>query len=85
MKLKFYDHAVQRMQERKITVAEVRRIIESPDGRIQQSKDKWIFYKKFEQRKDNLIAAVIVNRLDEDWVEVVTVLINFEVKNENHP
>ena len=80
MKLKFHDHAVERMQERKISVSEVNQIVESPDGRIQQSKDKWILYKKLKKRKDNLVAAVIVDQSKNDWVEVITVLINFEVK-----
>lgn len=79
MRLKFHEHAVQRMQERNISVTEVQQIIESPDGQIRQSKDKWILYKNFKKRKDNQIAAVIVDRSDENWVEVITVLIHFEV------
>jgi hypothetical protein len=80
MKLKFHEHAVQRMQERKISVDEVGQIIEEPDGKIRQSQDKWILYKKLKKRKDNLLAAVIVDRGEEDWIEVITVLINFEVR-----
>ena len=80
MQLRFYPHAVNRMQERKITVAEVELIVNSPDGRIAQSKDKSVLYKKFTKRTDNLVAAVIVEVLPEQIVEVITVLVNFEVK-----
>lgn len=80
MPLKFHPHAVTRMWERKISVSEVEQIVLAPDGRIAQSKDKFISYKELSHRKDNLVAAVIVERFLEDVWEVVTVLVNFEVK-----
>ena len=80
MELRFHPHAVDRMQERKVSVADVELIINSSDGRINQSRDKAILYKKFSKRKDNLIAAVIVEKINEDLIEVVTILINFEVR-----
>ena len=81
MELRFHPHAVERMQERKVTVAEVNQIISAPDGRIRQSKDKEILYRKLPNRRDNMVAAVVVERLDEGLVEVVTVLVNFEVRS----
>lgn len=80
MQIRFQPHAVERMQERKITVREVESVIESPDGRIQQSQDKQILYKKLPNRSDNLVAAIVVDRLPGGIVEVITVLINFEVR-----
>lgn len=80
MEIRFHPHAVQRMQERKVTVAEVELIIAQPDGRIPQSKDKAILYKKLPKRKDNLVAAVIVEKINNGLIEVVTILINFEVR-----
>lgn len=81
MDIYFRPHAVQRMQERKVSVDEVLLIIRKPDGKIQQSKDKMLLYKKINQRKDNLIAIVIVDRNKlKRFIEVVSVLINFEVK-----
>lgn len=80
MQIKFHPHAVVRMMERKISVADVELIIESPDGKILQSKDKVILYKKFLKRKDNLVAAVIVEIYPGEILEVITVLINFEVE-----
>jgi hypothetical protein len=67
------------MQERKVTVAEVEAVIESPDGRIKQTNDKAILYRRLPGRVDNLVAAVIVESLPGGIVEVVTVLVNFEV------
>jgi hypothetical protein len=68
------------MVERKITVAEVEQIVAEPDGRISQTKDKVILYKKLPGRKDNNLAAVLVERLAGDLIEVITVLVNFEVR-----
>lgn len=80
MKLRFLPHAVIRMQERKVSVVEIEEIITSPDGSIQQSRDKIIHYKKLRGRKDNKVAAVVVEHFPGDIVEVITVLVNFEVK-----
>jgi hypothetical protein len=80
MELLFFPHAIERMFERKITVTEVQNIIESYDGRIQQTRDKVIFYKRLPKRKDNLVAAVAVQQIPGDKVEVITVLVHFEVK-----
>ncbi len=68
------------MQDRKISVAEVEQILTSPDGKIRQSRDKAIFYRHLSRRKDNLIAAVVIEKLPDDWIEVLTVLVNFEVR-----
>ncbi|OGQ90961.1 MAG: hypothetical protein A2289_00595 [Deltaproteobacteria bacterium RIFOXYA12_FULL_58_15] len=51
-----------------------------PDGRIPQSKDKAILYKKLPRRRDNLVAAVVVETGAGGIVEVITVLVHFEVK-----
>jgi hypothetical protein len=80
MKLLFHPHAVERMQQRKLSVHEIIDVVVEPDGRIKQSFDKWILYKDLSHRKDNLIAAVVVEKKDEKTYEVITVLINFEVR-----
>lgn len=80
MNVRFQSHAVLRMQQRGLSVDEVLRIIQAPDGKIPQSKDKAILYKKLNRRSDNLVAAVVVERMPGDILEVVTVLVNFEVK-----
>lgn len=74
----YSSHAVSRMQERKITTDEIELILSKPEGKIRQSVDKWIFYRKFPKRPDNLLAAVVVEMSRGGW-EVVTVLVNFEV------
>ena len=68
------------MQERKLSVNEVELVVVAPDGKIRQTKDKNILYKELKQRKDNLVAAVIVEALPGGIVEIVTVLVNFEVR-----
>ena len=80
MTLRFRPHAVSRMLERGISVEEVEAIVEKPDGRIYQSHDKSILYKKLKGRKDNLIAAVVLEEQFDGVIEVITVLVNFEVK-----
>ncbi len=79
MDIKYSAHAVERMIQRKITPKEVEIIITNPDGKIKQSKDKYIFYKNILLRKDNLIAAVTVKKELKSF-EVITVMVNFEVK-----
>lgn len=71
----YRPHAVERMLLRLITHSQIKEIIESPDGAIKQSFDKEILYKRFRNRKDNLIAVVAVSR-----VEIITVMNFFEVK-----
>ncbi len=79
MKIKYSSHSVDRMLQRNISIKDVELILNEPDGKIQQSQDKFIFYKKLKGRKDNLIAAVTVIRTKTTY-EIVTVMINFEVK-----
>ena len=80
MEIVLSEHAVTRMLERKITPEMVKAIVGSPTGKIQQSKDKWIFYKSFPARRDNNVAAVVVERVGVRF-EVITIMINFEVQS----
>ena len=72
-------HAVDRMLQRNITTDEVELILREPDGKIKQSQDKYIFYKKLKGRKDNLIAAVTLIKTRNSF-EVLRVMIDFEVQ-----
>ncbi|MBT3236202.1 MAG: hypothetical protein HN353_09660 [Bdellovibrionales bacterium] len=67
------------MIQRNITPQEVDIIVTDPDGAIKQSQDKFIYYKKIKYRGDNLLAAVTVQK-KRAVLEVITVMINFEVK-----
>lgn len=80
MELRLHPHAVERMQERNLTVAEVTAVVESPDGTIRQTKDKKILFKRLKSRADNLIAAVVVEYFADSTLEIVTVMVNFEVR-----
>lgn len=79
MIVKYSSHAVDRMLQRNISTQDVELILSDPDGKIKQSHDKFIYYKNIKSRKDNLIAAVTVNKTKNEF-EIITVMINFEVK-----
>ncbi|WP_372654801.1 DUF4258 domain-containing protein [Halobacteriovorax sp.] len=79
MNIKYSSHSVDRILQRDISTKDVELILSEPDGKIKQSQDKYIYYKKLKGRKDNLIAAVAVTKKNMNF-EVVTVMINFEVK-----
>lgn len=79
MEIKYSAHAVERMNERRVSPGEVELIITDPDGKIKQSKDKYIYFKKLKNRRDNLLAAVTVEKTKK-YFEVITVMVNFEVK-----
>lgn len=79
MKIIYRPHAVDRMQERNISTVEIEAILNTPDGKLKQSKDKFIFYKKLKGRSDNMLAAVSVVK-NINFYEIITVMINFEVK-----
>ncbi len=74
MQIRYAPHAVDRMIEREISTAEVEEILNSPDGRIQQSSDKVIVYKRLNGRGDNSVAVVGVERNGN--FEVVTAMVN---------
>ena len=78
MEIKYSSHAVERMIQRNITTQDVELLITDPDGTIKQSRDKIIFYRKIEHRKDNLMAAVTVLKTRNVY-EVITVMVNFEI------
>ena len=78
MKIRYAPHAVDRMTERKISTSDVESILTKPDGVIRQSMDKLVLYKKLEARGDNAIDVVAVEQ--NNGFEVVTVMVNFEVR-----
>ena len=71
----YTDHAVQRMEQRKISHDLIIELLTFPDGRIKQTMDKEIVFKKIKQRQDNMIAIVVV-----DKKEILTVMNYFEAK-----
>lgn len=81
MNVTYHAHAVDRMIERKLATQDVDSVLAKPDGVIRQSRDKAIFYKTIKGRKDNKVAVVAVEK--NGSFEVVTVLVNFEVKYES--
>ena len=78
MEIKYSSLAVDRMIQGNITTQDVEFLITDPDGTIKQSRDKIIFYRKIEHRKDNLMAAVTVLKTRNVY-EVITVMVNFEI------
>lgn len=70
-------HAAERIQERGISVAELESVILNPDSVIKQGP-KLILEKRIKNRKDNNIAAVIIEKKGEKLWVVVTVMVNFQ-------
>ena len=66
------------MMQRVVSPQEVELLLGDPDGIIAQSKDKFIYYKMVRGRKDNVLAAVVVQKRN-NLYEVITVMVNFEV------
>lgn len=81
MELVFREHAVERMKDRRISVQNVRAVLEKPDGVIPQSRDKFIYHRAIKGRKDNDVAVVAVAEREVGF-EVLTVMVNFEVHDE---
>ena len=71
-------HAVDKILDRKISMLELEQLILNPDQIIEQGP-KFIFVKKFAKRKDNNVAAVIIEKKGKDLWVVITVMINFQI------
>ena len=67
-------HAVQRMVERDISVAELEKVLTDP-GLVLLQGPKFILAKEFPNRKDNLIAAVVLEKMEKNLWLVITVMI----------
>lgn len=72
-------HAVERILDRKISMAELEVLIKNPDQIVQQGP-KYILVKKFPKRKDNNVAAVLIEKKGEGLWVVITVMVNFQKK-----
>lgn len=72
-------HAVDKILDRKISTLELEQLILNPDQVIEQGP-KFILVKKFVKRKDNNVAAVILEKKGKDLWVVITVMVNFQIK-----
>ena len=72
-------HAVERILSRKITMEEMDSLITNPDEIISQGP-KYILSKRFSKRKDNNVAAVVIEKKGDDLWVVITVMVNFQKK-----
>jgi len=70
-------HAKTRQAERKITDAEIDRLLRSFDVCLRQGA-KYILVKHFDGRDDNNMAVVIASGDKSLWV-ILTVMVNFQV------
>jgi len=73
-------HAAQRVFERKISLQGLAALMNSPEEIISQGS-KVILTKTFSNRRDNKIAAVVVEKQGDDLWLVITVMVNFQVKS----
>lgn len=82
MKIKnwaLHSHALERILERKISLEEIKELLENPDNIIPQGS-KFIFCKYFQKRNDNKIAAVILEKKEDGLWLVITVMVNFKIR-----
>lgn len=69
-------HALQRMEERAISIAELLTVVDTGETRYKDAAHLWAF-KHIEGRDDNLVCAVLVL---EDTVVVKTVMHHFSLE-----
>ncbi len=72
-------HAAKRIFERKISLEEMTLLIGEPEEVISQGP-KLILTKTFGSRRDNKVAAVVMEKQGDDLWLVITVMVNFQVK-----
>lgn len=72
-------HAAEKIIERGISVQELDAVVKNPDTIIDQGP-KLILTKRFQSRKDNNVAAVLLEKKDKDLWVVITVMVNFQKK-----
>ncbi len=72
-------HAAKRVFERKISLEEMARLIQDPEDVISHGP-KLILTKTFGNRRDNKVAAVVMEKQGDDLWLVITVMVNFQVK-----
>lgn len=70
-------HAVERIEERKITLRELEDILKNPDDIIPQGP-KYILIKTFVHRNDNCVGVVVIEKERDGLWLVITVLVNFQ-------
>jgi len=73
-------HAAERLLERKITIYQLSLLLHDPEKIIHQGP-KFILIRHFPNRKDNKLAAVVLEKHGENLWLVITLLINFEIKS----
>ena len=72
-------HAVERMEERKVSMDEVRAIITSPEHVIEQGS-KYILSKTLDGRSDNMVSIVVLEKKEHDLWMIITVMIKVQKK-----
>ncbi len=71
------EHALQRILERKITLEQLDLVIKKPDFVAQQGP-KFILAKKIKGRKDNMLSAVVIEKMEKNLWIVITVMVDFQ-------
>lgn len=71
------NHAIESMAKRKVTLAEVKRLIEEGQYRAKEASHGWMFH-HFEYRRDNLVCAAVAT---ERTIIVKTVMVNWKERD----
>jgi hypothetical protein len=70
------NHAIESMAKRKITLPEVKKLIETGEYRELKGSHGWIYY-NFPEREDNLVCAAVI---DENAVIIKTIMVQWQVR-----
>ena len=70
------NHAIEAMAKRKITLPEVKTLIELGDYKSVEKAHGWIYY-RFPERDDNLVCSAIV---DDKAIIIKTVMIRWQLR-----
>lgn len=70
-------HAAERINERNLSLNEIESVLKQPDL-IKEQGPKFIFSKSLKNRKDNMIACVVLEKKNNNLWIVITVMHNFE-------
>jgi len=71
------NHAIESMAKRKVTLAEIKHLIEAGQYRAKETSHGWIFH-YFESRQDNLVCAAVAT---EQAIIVKTVMVNWKERD----
>lgn|GEM_PF-183000 len=72
------NHAIESMMKRRVTLDEVKLVVEKGEYRVSDSPHGWIFH-HFPEREDNLVCVAVV---DQEAIIIKTVMIDWKLREQ---